>query len=133
MKTRRIIILGIVAFIAVIAWTLLAFTKIQSIPSEHFSDTLLKQPEITMSFQMTGAPQSLPLALRIRFPKQTSPGSIGFPDKSDVYVLNTGSGDIECIAHVRKDDVCHVTLNGHAGVEAMRDKIQDLFPGLSVD
>ncbi len=82
---------------------------------------------------MTGAPLSLPLALRIRFPKQMSPSSIGFPDRSDVYVLTTESGAIECIAHVRRDEVCYVTLNGNAGVEAIRDKIQDLFPGLSVD
>lgn len=133
MKTRGIIFLGIVAFIAVIAWTLLAFTKSTSIPSEHFGDTLRKHPEITISAQMTRAPQSLPLALRLRFPKQSSRGSIGFPDRSDLYVLSSGSGDIECIAHVRGDNVCYVTLDGNAGVAAMRDKIKASFPGLSID
>ena len=133
MKTRPIIILGIVAFIAAIAWSLLASTKVTSIPSDQFGDTLRKLPEITMSSQTTGGPQPLPLALRIRFPKQTSQGSLGFPDRSDVYVLNSGSGDIKCIAYVWRDNVCYVTLSGNAGVEAMRDKIQVFFPGLSVD
>ena len=133
MKTLPTIILGIGAFIAVIACAFLAFTKVTSIPDDQFEGTLRKHPEITMLSMMTRATQPLPLVLRMRFPKQTAGGFIGFPDRSDVYVLNFGSGDIECIAHVRSGNVCHVTLSGNAGVEAMRHKIQNLFPGLSVD
>lgn len=133
MKTRLIITLGIVAFIAVVAWTLLAFAKATSVPSDQFADTLRKHPEITMVSQMTRAPKSIPLLLRMRFPKQSGRGFIGFPDRSDAYVLNIGGSDIECVAQVRRDNVCYVTLSGNTGVETMRHKIQDWFPGLTVD
>ena len=133
MKTRPIIILGIVAFIGLMAWALLAFTEVTPVPSGRFADTLRKQPEITIASQVTRAPGSLPFALRIRFPKQTSKGATGFIDRSDVYTLNSRSGDIECTAHVRRDKVCYVTLNGHDGVDSMRTKIEALFPGLPVD
>lgn len=130
MKTRKIITLGIIAFVAVVALTFLYSPKITSIPSDQFYDTLRKQKEIQMSSQMTGAPQPLPLALRILFPKNSSGGSIGFPDRSDILVLND---DINCIAHVRKNNVCYVTLSGPSGVKEMRKKIHELFPGISVD
>ena len=39
---------------------------------------------------------------------------------------------MECIAHVRGGKVCCVTLNGTAGVRAMRDLSLEWFPRLSV-
>ena len=134
MKTRPIIILGIVAFIGVVAWTLAAFTTMRTVPSEQFADTLRKRRDITMHSRMTQAPQPLPLALRIRFPKQGSRASTGIMmDRSDVFILNSGSGDIECTAHVRGDRVCYVTLTGHSDSDPMRATIRDLFPGVAVD
>ena len=133
MKTRPIIIAGILAFIGVVAWSLLAFAIVTTVPSDQFGDTLQKQQDIALNSQMTRAPEPLPLALRIRFRKQTPRGSTGIMNRSDVFILNSGGGDIECTAHVRGDSVCHVTLSGHADTETMRTKIQELFPGLSVD
>lgn len=133
MNIRPYTLLGIVACVEMLAWFLPAFIKATKVPSDQFGDTLRKQPAITVNSQTTRAPEALPLALRIRFPKQASRGSSGFVDRSDVYTLNSGSGDIECTAHIRGDRVCHVTLDGHDGTEPMRDEILSLFPGLSMD
>ncbi len=131
---RSIIVLGIVAFSVAIACILLPMFKATSVPSYQFLDALRKLTGSPMDTHLIGSSMPLPLALRIRFPDQISRGiGIFSPDRTDIYILNSASGDIDCIAHIRRDKVCYVTLKGNVGVEAMREKIRDLFPGLSVD
>lgn len=114
-------------------WSLIVFSTNSAVPSDRFVDALRKQRDITMNAEMTKAPEDLTLTLRLRFPKQTFGGSTGSMDRSDVYVLSSESGDIECTAQVRGDSVCHVTLKGRDGTDSLKATIQELFPGLTVD
>ena len=132
MKARFFIFLALAAVIGLLAWLGVVFAQLRSVPSDKFRDALRTQSHVTIDELHTGPSGRLPLWLRIRFPEHAAKGATGFPERTDVYTLNTGAGVFQCIAYVRWNQVCYVTVNGKGRSDEFTAAIQNLFPGLTV-
>jgi hypothetical protein len=82
---------------------------------------------------MNGPVVKLPLLVSIRFHESKQQGGLGFPNRQDVYTVESTTGTFVCRAHVRSYKVCYVVFEGDGDPEQLRIMLRNRLPGLKVD
>ena len=111
--------------------------RMESVSSDKFEDYFYQEignRGFTMDERRTigRGPYKLPVLLKIRFPRTSHGGNLGFPDATSVYTFKNASGLFVCRAHHRSYEVCYIELNPEHEVDGLASAIMDKFPGLSI-
>jgi hypothetical protein len=119
--------------------TILTIIAVRTLSMKNFDSELIREALIESSDVVridefrNGPVVNLPLLVSIRFHESKQQGGIGFPDRQDVYTVESTTGTFVCRAHVRSNKVCYVEFEGEGDPEQLRIMLRNKFPGLKVD
>ena len=131
MRSRLVAIISIVV-VGALAFVASRFALMDDVSADQFHEVVGDCGASKILAYQSSSASPLPLLVALRFPESEQGGRLGFPDRTDVYTFSSSSGQFECHAHIRRDQVCLVTYKGSAPPVEFTEHLASEFPELSV-
>ena len=131
MRPRTVVIIGVLAVLVALVLVVIRTLSRQDISADDFRDAVRNSGTVTLACQAS-APSDLPLLISLRFPGSDPKGSLGFPDRTDIFTFASGQGHFDCHAYIRQHRVCLVLIDGGNSSKEFRAFLTAEFPGLSI-
>jgi len=126
-------VLPVICALGILAWVTMRMT---SVPGGEFQETLIHEIEnrgLRIVEEVSGmSSPDLPVLLRIRFPRSSSKGSLGFPDAAAVYTIESEEGLFRCVVRHRRHQACYVEISEGSEGTGLASELGTKFPGLSI-